>query len=221
MEEIIKTFKTDRIINAIKNYGSYGKLYMPERVYNNWNADLKGLYWSEKSNKLYVIIYVQGIKTDEDTEVNAREFFQKGRYSGTTDYHNFRFSFDEDEKKKFAEVIVKHIIDLENGLGDKQKTIERLTNWKLTNPVVNYFYDKYRMKYIRDWHKSNDEITTEQSYYHAKSELDKKIKENWEKFAKMTDDDLHKEYMSIFEKAYNDFRKDFNASEYRKEHYLF
>lgn len=193
------------IISAVENYGSYGKLYLPKgkRVYNEWNAWVTGVYYNERCG-LFVSVYVQGDSTDDDDSVRFDEFLKGGRYSGTTNCHGFRFSFDESEKKQAIKAICDHVADLNGGLGNKQKTLERLTHYSLINPILNKWYDTYNLKWHYHSEKGSRTYAAYKAYCVASEALQEFIKDNVEMLADKTNDQLSSIYNQCFHKVFLD-----------------
>lgn len=216
---IIKPVKQSRtkqyIIDTIKKYGAddYYTIKLPndDRVSNNWNAEITGVYYNNKKNILFIEVYVQGDSTDEDTCVYFDQFVRPGTFTGTTDLHNFRFRFDNDTKQKALDNIYNYMDKLNNGLGDKIKNKKQMNeycfDYRIINPIVDSYYERYNLKWASTSRPGTRTYDAYTAYHKAEDILRQYIRDNLETLSQKSKEELKKIYSEIYSEA---FKENFN-----------
>lgn len=198
----MKTYKTKKeLADAAKKWGSYGTLRI-DSVSNNWNAELKGIYYNENRDKLYVEIYVQGSSTDTETSVSYEDFIRGGELSGTTENHGFRYRFTESQREEFLKKLSDHIDRLNaipQDVLERNKRINLVKSYKFINPAVDKLYDLLRLRYSDYMYKPDPKYD---AYKEAEKALYAYIEENTDKIIQMDDNAIHELYWAVLYDAY-------------------
>ena len=203
----MRTYKTKReLADAAKKWGSYGTLRSEERVSNNWNAEITGIYYNESRDKIYVEIYVQGSSTDTETSVSYEDFIRGGELRGTTENYGFRYQFSESEREEFLKKLSDQI-DALNAIPEdvleRNKKIARVKGHVFTNPAVDRLYKKLNLWYSNYMYEPDPKYD---AYCAAKKALCKYIDEHIDEIIVMADDDIHTLYWDVIWDAYNKAR---------------
>lgn len=194
---------------------------MKERPGNDWNSLIRGV--REYKGKMYVDIYFQYGNTDTDTSESFDKFFGSGSYRGSERGHGFTYS--ESDKAEVMKAFLKNYVNNSTDEAKAEKAnkadVDRITNWKIMNPVHDAIYTENNLRY-KDIGKysSDSDIATVEGYHAGKKHLQEYVKKNIATLKGKGDEDLKKELTTEFRKFMSDFRKTFDAKEYRRTHTL-
>ena len=144
-EEILAT--TGGTILRIYNecHGDRDRFYIkPERrVGNNWNSTIEFIY--EYQNKPCVCIYIQNSSTDSSITMSFAEFKRGGTWHG---HIAGSYTYQSDDVARTIRCILAEYVyytDLEKEENLRKEKLASITNWKIFNPVCDYFYDYLRL----------------------------------------------------------------------------
>lgn len=214
---------TRSTINAIMDKCSEDDKFMissDRRVGNNWNSTIEGLYRS--NGKLFVDVYIQGDSTDTEESEYYERFFSYGRVSVRSEHLGCTATYDERDKAKVMRSILKEYLYyafIEKADRLLQKKVSKLMDWRIVNPILNYYYDYYKLRYSSspyNRYTSDSTIINDKAYHYASNHLNEYVRANVKELSKKNTDELTKLYKTEFERLMNEFKKTFNVNEYRK-----
>lgn len=196
-----KKLKKADIIAAVEKFGKYGTLHAPS-VSNDWNAEIKSVYYDKQSGSLWFGVYVQGDSTDTDTSVSYEDFVSDGVYNGVTENHGFRYTLTKEQRDEFMKGLaetIKKLWDYENNTPKNVQEFEarkrEVSGYKFTNPAEDHLYGLMRLNI----HSS---AAAKNPYWDAKKSLEKYISENLENIAKLSDAEIVDLYKKVIVEAY-------------------
>lgn len=175
------------------------------RVGNHWNSQVEGVYVS--NGNIFVDIYFQGDSTDtNDCEYFDTFFTLRDNVRVTSYLGSARYSLAQraDVMRSFLiDYLYWKVIDREKI--ERSKRIEKLSHWKVVNPVVNYFYDYYGLKYKYDTWAYGGKSVEYEAYNYANKELDAYIADNLDRLEKLSEEELENDYKEFFGKKMREY----------------
>lgn len=199
-QEIRKTTSATilRIINECKNGDGNFWIDSDRRAGNNWNSTIEHLYIY--NDKPILMLYVQGGNTDTSTSVSYTEFNSCNGYRGSCGLGGFRYNADEVAnviRCILAEYI--YYTYIEKGEREQAQRIAKLLNYKVVNPVFDYFYDYLRLGNLPFSYAT----TTRQynQYFNGKKAVEKYANEHVNELEGKTDEELIAIYKKVFRES--------------------
>lgn len=190
-----------------------------ERVGNGWDSLVCGVYVAN-SGRVFVDVYIQNTQTDTNMSIDYRKFFD--RVGCTFDCRELgrsvRYSAKElgEVMRSFLRCYVRRVYGIGiSCIKDKASAMKMLR--PIITEVVNHYYKKLRVDKIQMFGSptkkySTDEVCRMRGYHAGEKRVNECAEREWLQLSK--DKVKAKErFMSVFETAYNAFRKDFYASE--------
>lgn len=200
-----KELKKADIISAVEKFGKYDTLYAPS-VSNDWNAEIKSVYYNKQSGSLWFGVYVQGDSTDTDTSVSYEDFVSDGVYRGVTESHGFRYTLTKEQRDEFMKGLaetIKKLWDYENNTPKSVQEFEarkrEVGGYKFVNPAVDKLYDRLNLRHSNYMYKPCRKYDL---YNASKKALYKYINEHLDEIARMTDDEVHALYWDVIWNEY-------------------
>lgn len=200
-----KKLKKSDIISAVEKFGKYGTLYAPS-VSNDWNAEIKSVYYNKQNGSLWFGVYVQGGNTDTDTSVSYEDFMSEGVYSGVTENHGFRYTLTKEQRDEFMKGLaetIKKLWDYENNTPKNVQEFEarkrEVGGYKFINPAVDKLYDRLNLRHSNYMYKPCRKYDL---YKASKKGLYNYINGHLDEIARMTDDEVHALYWEVIWNEY-------------------
>lgn len=137
-----------RIVRECKD--EQGKFYInsDRRKGNDWSSVIRYLY-IYKGRPEIMLTYL-GDSTDWDVPVSYADFTKGDEYRGSCRYGSFVY------RREKVTAVVRCILAeyvyyrwIEKDAREAEKKLSALTSWKVVNPVENYYYEKWNVK----WHQ--------------------------------------------------------------------
>lgn len=220
----IRSIKKDVYFKIVEKGGKGNRFRVVNdfRKGNNWNSLIEGLYISKPNGILFVEIYLQGASTDTSISEYFDTFFRSGSYSSSYNYLNLNIRYDEGEKVEvLRSFLLSYVYYTYSTEHKKTMIVANLKDYKIINPILNKYYDKYRLRYKNTGRYSGaTEVSEVEGYHNAKYVLDEYIEENYKNLKKKTNEDLSIIYDEVFGNAMREFIKNFNYSEWCAKHPL-
>lgn len=205
LTDMTKKLKKADIIAAVEKFGKYGTLYAPS-VSNDWNAEIKSVYYNKQNGSLWFGVYVQGGNTDTDTSVSYEDFVSDGVYRGVTENHGFRYTLTKEQRDEFMKGLaetIKKLWDYENNTPKDVKELEarkrEVGGYKFINPAVDKLYDRLNLRHSNYMYKPCRKYDL---YKASERGLYKYINEHLDEIARMTDDEVHALYWEVIWNEY-------------------
>lgn len=219
----IRSIKKDVYIKIVEKGGNkYNHFYVLNdfRKGNNWNSVIEGLYISKPNGYLFVDIYVQNTSTDTNMSEYFDTFFRSGSYSSSDNHLDANVRYDEGEKVEvLRSFLLSYVYYAYNTEHKKAMMVTKLKDYKIINPILNKYYDQYRLRYKNTGRYSGATTISEvEGYHHAKYVLDEYIEENYKNLKKKTNEELSAIYEEVFGNAMREYIKNFNYSEWCAQH---
>lgn len=218
----IRSIKKDVYIKIVEKGGKNNSFRVLNdfRKGNNWNSVIEGLYISKPNGYLLVDIYVQNTSTDTNMSEYFDTFFRSGSYSSSDNHLNANIRYDEGEKVEvLRSFLLSYVYYAYSTEHKKTMIVANLKDYKVINPILNKYYDKYRLRYKNTGRYSGATAVSEvEGYHHAKYVLDEYIEENYKDLKKKTNEELSATYDEVFGNAMREYIKNFNYSEWCAQH---
>ena len=201
----------------------YGRMYIRRdfRKGNDWNSEIEGVNLS-KSGDVFVEVYIQTDSTDTTECEYFDKFFRRGEYYSNDNRFNKGIDYKESQKAEvMRSILLQCIYKLHSDENKKAEQIAKLTHYTITNPVCNYFYDKYNLKYKHiSKYSSRDEVAQIKGYHRGEKAIKEYVEVNYINLIGKTNEELQETYKGVFQKAMDDFARNFDFNEWKKETYL-
>ena len=207
--QVSKPLVTSIVEKAGDKFGNL-RIMVEFRKGNHWNSEVNDVCLV--SGKLFVDIYVQNTKTDTTMSEYFDKFFRRGEYFSQDNNLNAPVDYKESQKAEvMRSILLQCVYNLFSDENKKREEIAKLGHYSIINPVLNYFYDKYRLRY-KDISKyaSRDTIAEIKGYHHAERVLREYIENNYATLICKSVEDLQAVYREVFQKAMDKFIKDFD-----------
>lgn len=219
----IRSIKKDVYIKIVEKAGDeYNRFRVVNNIRkgNNWNSVVDGLYISKPNGYLFVDIYVQNTSTDTNMSEYFDKFFRSGSYSSSDNHLNANVRYDEGEKVEvLRSFLLSYVYYAYSTEHKKAQEIAKLKHYTLINPIVNKYYDKYRLRYKDIGRYSGATTISEvEGYHHAKKVLGEYIEENYKVLKKKTNEELSVTYDEVFGNAMIEYINNFNYREWCAQH---
>ena len=191
---------------------------------NNWNSRVESI--STYNNNLYIDLYLQNTSTDTTEPVLFGEFLRGDKYIHYSENLGMRATFYSADKARVVRCIISEYIYfkyIEKDEREKNKRIAELLHWKIVNPVLNHFYEKWDLWHRGDIGKysSDESIILKVGYNNSNSKIKEYVKNHLEELIGKSVEELQAIYTKVFEDNMKEFRKNFDVSAYRQEHFRY
>ena len=193
--------------DAADKYGWY-RISNERRKGNNWNSLVDGVY-RNKEGKLFVDIYFQ----DDSTDCNDSEYFDTFFSSASSVRVTSRIcgaTYTYDER---AEVMRSIVIDylhwkvIDRDEIERAEKIEKLSDYRIINPILNKFYEDNRLKYKTHIYMYGGKCVEYEAYKKGEKDLNAYIVSNVDNLDGKTSDELTSIYTDVFNKAAREYLK--------------
>lgn len=209
-----------RILKECKNGQGKFMVDCKRRVGNEWNSTIEYLY--EYQGRPILMLYVQNTSTDSSDTASFSDFNSGSRYCGYCHNLDMRYSYDSAAIARTIRCILAEYLYykyIEKEEREESGKIAALLHWSIVNPVVNYFYDEWRMKFIcggplsrRD---SDETIIKSKGYYAGKEGITAYVKVHYKELQGKSNEELQGIYKTAFMDAFKEFKRTFNVTEYK------
>ena len=193
--------------DAADKYGRYC-INNERRKGNNWNSLVEGVY-RNKEGKLFVDIYFQ----DDSTDTNDSEYFDKFFSSASNVRVTSRIGSATYSYKERAEVMRSIVIDyiywkvIDRDEIERAEKIKKLKDYRIINPILNKFYNDYRLKYKTYLYMYGKECVEYEAYKKGEKDLNAYIVSNVDNLEGKTNEELTSIYTEVFNNAANEYFK--------------
>lgn len=180
---------------------------------NKWNSEVEGIWVTESSDKLLVLIYVQNSKTDTSMTEYFNKFFSFGEYYSSNNNLGANVRYSESQKGEVMRSIllefVKRTYD-EGEVEDKRRKdiVAKITHYSIVNPVLNNFYRYYKLEYVSSFSPSRYDGVKLDAYHAAQKALSAYIYEHCDELSGLSKEELQKIYTKVFGKVMEDYIKE-------------
>jgi len=196
-QEIRKTTPATilRIISECKNDDGDFWIDSDRRAGNNWDSTIEHLYIY--GNRPMLMFYVQGDKTDTSTSVSYTEFNSCNGYRGSCRLGSFRY--DADEVADVIRCILAEYVYytyIEKADREQAQRIAKLLNYKVVNPVCDYFYKELRLSNLPFSYATT--TPRYKQYCNGKEAIENYAKEHVNDLEGKTEEELITIYKKVF-----------------------
>jgi hypothetical protein len=185
-----------RIINECKNGNGEFWIDSDRRAGNNWDSTIEFLYISN-DDKPILMLYVQDDKTDTSTSVSYTEFNSCNGYRGSCRLGGFRY--DADEVANVIRCILAEYVYytyIEKADREQAQRIAKLLNYKVVNPVCDYFYKDLRLSNLPFSYATT--TPRYKQYCNGKKAIEKYANEHVDELEGKTEEELIAIYKKVF-----------------------
>ena len=193
--------------DAADKYGWY-RINNERRKGNNWNSLVEGVY-RNKEGKLFVDIYFQG----DSTDLNDSEYFDKFFSSASNVRVTSRIGSATYSYAERAEVMRSIVIDyiywkvIDRDKIEKAEKIKKLSDYRIINPILNKFYNDYRLKYKTHLYMYGKKRVEYEAYKQGEKDLNAYIVSNVDNLDGKTNEELTTIYTEVFNNAAREYFK--------------
>lgn len=193
--------------DAADKYGWY-RINNERRKGNNWNSLVEGVY-RNKEGKLFVDIYFQG----DSTDLNDSEYFDKFFSSASNVRVTSRIGSATYSYAERAEVMRSIVIDyiywkvIDRDKIEKAEKIKKLSDYRIINPILNKFYNDYRLKYKTHLYMYGKKCVEYEAYKQGEKDLNAYIVSNVDNLDGKTNEELTTIYTEVFNNAAREYFK--------------
>jgi len=193
--------------DAADKYGWY-RINNERRKGNNWNSLVEGVYHN-KEGKLFVDIYFQG----DSTDCNDSEYFDKFFSSASSVRVTSRIGSATYSYSERAEVMRSIVIDyiywkvIDRDKIERAEKIKKLSDYRIINPILNKFYNDYRLKYKTYLYMYGKKCAEYEAYKQGEKDLNAYIVSNVDNLDGKTNEELTSIYTEVFNNAANEYFK--------------
>lgn len=187
-----------RIISECKNDNGNFWIDSDRRAGNNWNSTIEHLYIY--GNRPMLMLYVQDDSTDTSTSVSYTEFNSCNGYRGSCRLGSFRY--DADEVANVIRCILAEYIYytyIEKGEREQAQRIAKLLNYKVVNPVCDYFYKDLRLSNLPFSYATT--TPRYKQYCNGKKAIENYAKEHVNDLEGKTEEELIAIYKKVFRES--------------------
>lgn len=211
------------IIKIIEQVGENSTLTIRSRFRkgNNSNSEVENAYIHKGG--VFLTLTVLGDSTDTSMSEYFAMFFRKGEFVSNANRLYLFIDYKESDKAEvMRSILLEGVYRLDNDEDKAQEQIAKLTDYRLLNPIFDYFYDKHKLK-LKDIskHSSRNEVATIKAYHRAECVLRDYIKEHYKSLAERERTTLEGIYKEVFAQAMQDYIKNFDYDAWRKDTFLF
>lgn len=166
---------------------------------NGWDSTIEFVY--EYTNTPMLCLYVQSLSSDSSTCVSYAEFNSGSRYCGYCHNLNKYFQYDGSDIAAVIRCILKEYVYykyIERDERERQRLIDGLMDWKVINPIFNYYY-----KYLRLSNLPFSYATTKaeyKSYCNGKKGVTDYIRDHADELIGKSKEELSEIYKGVFRK---------------------
>lgn len=192
--------------DAANEYGQY-RISNDRRKGNNWNSLVEGVYRS--NGKLFVDIYFQGDSTDwNDSEYFDTFFSSASNVRVASRIGSATYSYSER-----ADVMRSILIDylywkvIDRDKIERAEKIKKLKDYRIINPILNKFYEDYRLRYKTHLYMYGKKCVEYDAYKKGEKDLDEYIVNNVDSLDGKTNEELTKIYSEVFNNAAREYFK--------------
>ena len=186
--------------DAANEYGQY-RISNDRRKGNNWNSLVEGLY-RNKEGKMFVDIYFQGDSTDCNDSEHFDTFFSSAsnvRVASRIGSATYSYGERADVMRSILiDYLYWKVIDREKI--ERAEKIEKLKDYRIINPILNKFYEDYRLRYKTSLYMYGKKCVEYDAYKKGEKDLDEYITDNVDSLDGKTNEEL----TSIYTKVFND-----------------
>lgn len=193
--------------DAANKDGQY-RISNDRRKGNNWNSLVEGVYRS-KQGKLFVDIYFQGDSTDwNDSEYFDTFFSSASNVRVASRIGSATYSYSER-----ADVMRSILIDylywkvIDRDKIERAEKIKKLKDYRIINPILNKFYEDYRLRYKTSLYMYGKKCVEYDAYKKGEKDLDECIVNNVDSLDGKTNEELTAIYTKVFNNAANEYFK--------------
>lgn len=193
----IKESTIIRIIEECKNNNGEFRINLDRRAGNHWNSTIEYLYIYK--GKAIIMFYVQDDSTDTSTSESYEVFNSKQTFRGHCRLGSFQYnSSDIAEVIRciLAEYVYYTYIEMDER--EMYRRLDSIAGWKVTNPVFNYFFEKWDC-----WHRMDYNENLRKAYYAGKKAVEEYAKEHLNELYGKPENELQDIYKKVFQKAAN------------------
>lgn len=193
----IKESTIIRIIEECKNNNGEFRINLDRRAGNHWNSNIEYLYIYK--GKAIIMFYVQDDSTDTSTSESYEVFNSKQTFRGHCRLGSFQYnSSDIAEVIRciLAEYVYYTYIEMDER--EMYRRLDSIAGWKVTNPVFNYFFEKWDC-----WHRMDYNENLRKAYYAGKKAVEEYAKEHLNELYGKPENELQDIYKKVFQKAAN------------------
>ena len=193
--------------DAADKYGWY-RINNKRRKGNNWNSLVEGVYRNDKGT-LFVDIYFQG----DSTDCNNSEYFDTFFSSASNVRVTSRIGSATYSYKERAEVMRSIVIDyiywkvIDRDEIERAEKIKKLKDYRIINPILNKFYNDYRLKYKTYLYMYGKECVEYEAYKKGEKDLNAYIVSNVDNLEGKTGEELASIYTEVFNNAAREYLK--------------
>lgn len=186
-----------RIIEECKNNNGEFRINLDRRAGNHWNSNIEYLYIYK--GKAIIMFYVQDDSTDTSTSESYEVFNSKQTFRGHCRLGSFQYNSSD-----IAEVIRCILAEyvyytyIEKDEREMYRRLDSIAGWKVTNPVFNYFFEKWDC-----WHRMDYNENLRKAYYAGKKAVEEYAKEHLNELYGKPENELQDIYKKVFQKAAN------------------
>lgn len=192
--------------DAANKDGQY-RISNDRRKGNNWNSLVEGVYRS--NGKLFVDIYFQGDSTDwNDSEYFDTFFSSASNVRVASRIGSATYSYSER-----ADVMRSILIDylywkvIDRDKIERAEKIKKLKDYRIINPILNKFYEDYRLRYKTSLYMYGKKCVEYDAYKKGEKDLDEYITDNVDSLDGKTNEELTAIYTKVFNNAANEYFK--------------
>ena len=170
-----------------------------------WNSYVEAVHLSSKGNVL-VEIYVQGSSTDTSMMEYWANFVRPYNYSSNDNHLGISVRYTPTQIAEVVRNTLKVCVwKLYSQAAKEKDIIASISNYTIINPVVNYFYDKYRLKYKYSTWAYGGKCREYDAYNNAEKVLKSYIKENYKELYGKSKEELIEIYKKVFQDAMDNY----------------
>lgn len=227
-KEIIDGMSVNELMNVspetikrvIDEAGKDGELNISRkfRKGNDWNSEIESVY--VVNDKLYIGVYIQSSSTDTTQGEEFNKFFRAGEYYSSKNRFDMGVSYKESQKAEVMRSFLHQCAyNLFSDEAYKESIIGKLLGYQIVNPVLDHFYNLYRLRYKNiSKYASRNTIAEITAYHNAEKELRTYIRDNYKDLKSYNDESLIKIYKDVFSKSMSWHIKNFDFNDWRKKH---
>ena len=193
----IKESTIIRIIEECKNNNGEFRINLDRRAGNHWNSNIEYLYIYK--GKAIIMFYVQDDSTDTSTSESYEVFNSKQTFRGHCRLGSFQYNSSDIAgviRCILAEYVYYTYIDKDER--EMYRRLDSIAGWKVTNPVFNYFFEKWDC-----WHRMDYNENLRKAYYAGKKAVEEYAKEHLNELYGKPENELQDIYKKVFQKAAN------------------
>lgn len=195
------------IKRAMDKCGYDDRFYIPAPD-SFWNAYVEAIHLL-KGGRIGVEIYVQDDSTDTSMIEYWSEFVRNRNYVSSNNRLNVTARFSPEDIAEVVRRTLKRLVwKMYSAEANEKQILAKVQNYRLINPVCDYFYEKYRLRYQYDmWAFGRGGCDEYKAYKNAEKVLNAYIKENYKELADKGNEELIETYKKVFADAMAEYLK--------------